>query len=503
MDRFERSFYKIRIITPVHIGSGEELDPFNYVIKDGRLHFINRDLFIEYLELEDKYREFLEISSSSSPLAIIYIRKFIRDNFIEELSMGSLGVSGKVEREYEDRIESVANIEIDGSKIINMLSIESMVHPGSDIDAIVPGSSLKGSIRTAVLDYIVKNQNHKKYTGKKADKRNWKKYKEQILELKRRDTSDDPFRALKISDFEISSGGTYVDECLNVKKDDESDSRGRGIPVKMEFFKPGTELVGTASIDTDANVSRPFENGEGLTHDNIFRSCRVHYNDSFEFEKKQFGISIPALDDINGNAAPIKIGKHSGAYAVTLHGYRDGNIKNRAQKKSMDHQSTTWLAGGKQVGWAILELIEEDEYQAGAETARNNRENLIYNLKKKKENILKASRERELKKQKEAERKRREKEKKKRERERIKTLPPEEWAPEVIDKYASDYNQFCDYIQNEENPRERREELTRVFFTETLKGKKKLKDYKKKLRKGTAKKTILLAKELAPKLFEE
>ncbi len=497
MNRFDRAFYKIKILTPVHIGSGEELDPFSYVIRDDKLHFLNRDLFIEYLDLEGKYEQFLEVCSSKSHTAIIPIRKFIMANFTSELSRGTIEVADVVAEEYREKIDAVSNVERDGSKIINMLAIKAMIHPGADPDAIIPGSSLKGSIRTAILDYIVKNQNNKKRKGTKVNGKNL----ENII-LEYRDMSDDPFKALKLSDFEVTSGGSYVDKCYNIKSSTDPSSKSKGIPVNMEFFKPGTELLGSASIDTLARVSKPFSSSDGLTHKRIFEACRSHYSDTYQFEKRKFKIEIPELENLNGNKAPIKIGAHSGAYALTLEGYRKGNISNPAAKKKMDHQTTTWITSGKQIGWATIEIISEDNYKSAIAQARKSRKNIAQNIEQKRAKIYQEQEKREQLEREKLEKEKLEREKEKRESERIESLPPEQWAAEMIDHYAKDFNEFCSYIQDENNPEEQRRELSRKFFQETPQGKKKLKSYRKKLKKGTDKKTILLVKTLLPELFK-
>jgi len=73
--------YSLTIITPFHIGTGEELDPFTIVIKDNYLYRLNQLEFIHYL-LQEKEKEFQKVMYVGN---IVAIQQFFQENFNPEV----------------------------------------------------------------------------------------------------------------------------------------------------------------------------------------------------------------------------------------------------------------------------------------------------------------------------------------------------------------------------------------------------------------------------------
>jgi len=121
------SSYKIQleIISPVHIGSGEEYVPTDYVIKNKQLFVINRAKFISKIEKTGKYEEFLSISDSEN---ILKIRKFIYDNFDESLVEFKIDVTTDIQNEYAQKLDKPSQIESANRRVINALEIRKLVY---------------------------------------------------------------------------------------------------------------------------------------------------------------------------------------------------------------------------------------------------------------------------------------------------------------------------------------------------------------------------------------
>lgn len=66
-------------VTPVHIGSGENIEPYEYVITD-KFYKIKLDKFIESLEEQDR-NNFLEISAKN----LVQARQLIKNKANLEL----------------------------------------------------------------------------------------------------------------------------------------------------------------------------------------------------------------------------------------------------------------------------------------------------------------------------------------------------------------------------------------------------------------------------------
>lgn len=160
----------LETLTPVHIGTGEAIDPYDYVIID-KLYKINLGKFVSSLNSEDK-ENFIKVLSSG----IVKTRRFIKEKAnLQNVTEYSIDVDSEVMHSYKDKINDPNN----------QLSIQTFIKTlGMPF---VPGSSVKGAIRTALLFSIADDRI--------VDTRN---VEESLFRYK--NPRDDPFRALKISD---------------------------------------------------------------------------------------------------------------------------------------------------------------------------------------------------------------------------------------------------------------------------------------------------------------
>ncbi|HID27022.1 MAG TPA: type III-A CRISPR-associated RAMP protein Csm5 [Methanosarcinales archaeon] len=159
-------------VTPVHIGSGENIEPYEYVITD-KFYKINLDKFIESLEEQDR-NNFLEISAKN----LVQARQFIKNKAnLALIKEYTAKVSEEVRKTYNTKI-------IDPKSELSIQTfIKSMDKP------FLPGSSVKGAIRTALLWYCAEKELQREYPHNIEQKL-----------FKYKNPQDDPFRALKISD---------------------------------------------------------------------------------------------------------------------------------------------------------------------------------------------------------------------------------------------------------------------------------------------------------------
>ena len=165
----------LETINPVHIGNGETIDPYEYIITD-KLYKINLWKFISSLNYEDK-ENFLKISSSD----MVETRRFIKEKAdlsngsVSNVSEYSMNVNQDAYRIYADKIGDPNN----------QLSIQTFI---KTLDRpFIPGSSVKGAIRTALLFSM-------------ADKPIIDTMNIQQNVFKFKNPLEDPFRALTITD---------------------------------------------------------------------------------------------------------------------------------------------------------------------------------------------------------------------------------------------------------------------------------------------------------------
>jgi CRISPR-associated protein Csm5 len=358
--------YKVELttITPIHIGTGEDYVPVDYVIKgnaEGKyfFHFINRDKFIDYIMKKGKYEEFLRISNEND---FMKINKFIYDNFNEELTDWKMPVSKNVFSIYNDNINGkVKKIET------NRLEIRSFIYDAFKKNIYIPGSSIKGSIRTAVLNFKIKNR---KNVSPYINKSKSIEVEKSILNIKEKNNSDDPFRLVKVSDFIPESNEkrySFIDKVVNFKSGKDL-SEGKGVPVFMELALRERKFIGSITIINN-NL-----NPENINIDVIRDAMNYHYGESsYNFEYKTFqsifnndiiNLFEKNKDEIKNNkgAFLMKIGNHSGAFEVTMEGYRKIQIKNKHNYEEPDKQTTLWAHDLNELkkyplGWVKCKII--------------------------------------------------------------------------------------------------------------------------------------------------
>ncbi|MGA1845997.1 type III-A CRISPR-associated RAMP protein Csm5 [Deferribacter abyssi] len=328
----------IKVLSPIHIGSGDSYIPYEYVIKDGYLFFLDREKLTEIIIQKGKYEDFLNVIDSNN---ILKIRKFIYDNFDNKAVLYKVKVSTLVENEYKERLGQFANIERGGMRrVINALEIKRFVREKFANQVIIPGSSVKGAIRTAVLSYIASR-------SQQVNANNSSELEQKLLKFWK--IPDDPFKNVKVSDFKMVNGEVFIDVVRNTKS---FNTDSRGVPVKMELVLPGAIFEGDIKfIEGKDNLIL-----ENITDMNfIFDSLEYHYTKVLDFEQKKFEYALLGVDFLNHSGVELmKMGNHSGAMAVTIDGYR--KIYNRQTKKIMKSQTTTWRVESLNMpmGWVVI-----------------------------------------------------------------------------------------------------------------------------------------------------
>ncbi len=196
MKQFQAS---IEFLTPVHIGSGESLGPYEYFIRDGKFNKLNMPKFISSLTPEQR-KSFLDLQDRDEQ---IKLRTFPKQNAKKETVDLQIPVSKSIENEYNQKI----------SGLQNRLDINLFPQDGVRKKPFLPGSSLKGAFRTAILQMFVKKNSTQDFRN------NEKSFESTILKYAN-DMKKDVFRALKIPDISLESTETEILDCqmFNPKK---------------------------------------------------------------------------------------------------------------------------------------------------------------------------------------------------------------------------------------------------------------------------------------------
>ncbi len=399
--------YRLKITTysPVHIGDSRDLEPTEYVICDGAAKapatkevpaFVicpgcnaknpvsarycgvcdtplpqikptahhqpapQNDAFLytftpqqlsEALSPADK-QQLLRIVKSDGNGALKELRKFfrVRAAFIAKRADKRSKVCPEIAKKYE-------KAETD-----NRFRIEKQISDSVTGTPYIPGSSLKGAIRTALMSVKADKLNVRKNDFKKSADAEKRLYGYD-------NPTDDPFKALKLGDA-VAKNPLMTNICVatNVKRRSNVVSNGN-LTTFMEVIPPENVFESFLAFSFGTNAAERFN--ESIQ--SIKAACNKFYGAILDEQAKNqteiHDIDDALFNDIKAamqkpNAFLLCLGKHGCAESKTVESLR--NIKIMTGKnnpsKYLDHATTYWFANnGKErrpFGWCVVEFEE-------------------------------------------------------------------------------------------------------------------------------------------------
>jgi CRISPR-associated protein Csm5 len=361
---------RLHVISPLHIGCDDAYEPTGFVIDRKRKKLVVFDPieFVQRLSDADR-KKFLDICAKGTIGSLIDIYKFM-DGQSAAITGSETEVSDEFIGNY-DRVKSLPTNNEDRIKQeLNKFAISRTSFLPFDNSSYIPGTSLKGSLRTGWLNVLNRRENL-------PPSRSAKELEEKLLGGS---FQTDPFRLVMVADLlPIGIPKTRICYAVNKKKR-PSDKPTRGIPQLLETVEPGAIYEGLIKLETPltkAAVPKPVPTGL-----EFFKQLSAFF--AFEMENEEQilkNINMPALiqqkmrirfgDSFGVSVFPIRLGRHSGAESVTIDGHRNILImgKKGDTKRNYSKNSTTlWLAAESKsatsgllpFGWAALEILEAD-----------------------------------------------------------------------------------------------------------------------------------------------
>lgn len=365
---------RLHVLSPIHIGCDDVYEPTSFIIDEKKQRLIEFDPidFVRSLN-ENQREEFIRVCSKESLLAVI---KFIKNNYKPQIGGREVEISPGLLEHYK----KVLNLpSFDKKTVINQFTINKTAYNPQNNMPYIPGSSLKGAIRTAYLSKLAQDKGITGWRGKADD-----------LETKLLNRSEgkdkmssDPFRTLRVSDLlPIGEVKTKIVYAVNRKKEKigaETLAGRGGVYQIFEIIKPGAIFEGIININKpfeNSGISEPIDIENFLTYVHSFYAGNI--NQEIKPVKEVLKINHqPAIeanskfkDRFKKDAFLIRIGRHSGAEAVTIEGNRYIKIMQGRDRPSiyLDHATTMWLAsdspkpannnGLLPFGWAVIELLK-------------------------------------------------------------------------------------------------------------------------------------------------
>lgn len=343
----------LRMLSPVHVGTGETLTPESYVIRrEENMPVLAAIDFAALISgLSDSERA--EFNRAADACDIAAIRRFVFDRATS--GRFDLWIAGA-----DEDLENRYNTGLQSKEPSAELAIHPMTRTGHDRIPYIPGSSIKGAIRTAVLQSLVP----KSVPVNRKGRRDGQNLEAEILgymtRVGNRDRAEiraDPFRALRITDASIRDPQglctTFVGRATIIPVPGRTSGSRRGPrrpdPSGIQLYYEATfstlqegqpaEAVGELAIDeqlarADASTAWqgkfPHPVARELHADQILKACNTFYTSRLDAEAKLFGeasdelrrvyetLRREAAQAVQRGEALLRLGRFSHVECMTL-----------------------------------------------------------------------------------------------------------------------------------------------------------------------------------------
>lgn len=267
--------FKAYALTPVHVGCGREIDPTEFVLSEDKLLKINLAALVNDLPPaeRDRFTGFLDRANLKET-----------QNFLRHQVRDSRHVAGHVEVGEAFRKEYAAK----SSNPNNQFRVEMMPRNPHTGEPMLPGSSIKGAIRTAVINHFANvDPTTSAQTQRVRNieiKKRGQALEEAALGRQHRDTQRDVFRLVHVEDVTLTHGSTRIDRAANINP---NKGGAENIQMWVERMKSQAD-VGSApapTFDVKVRIDKRAMNdpmvrsllGRTLDIDLIIEACNKFY----------------------------------------------------------------------------------------------------------------------------------------------------------------------------------------------------------------------------------
>jgi hypothetical protein len=374
---------QLTLLSPVHVGTGEELTPTDYVVHrvgEGEeashvLYALDMPRLLGDLADADR-ASFDEAVSAADPAAV---RRWLHEHAdVRTCTRWWADVNPALYALYEQGLQSARH----------ELAVHPLTRTGLSAGPYIPGSSIKGAVRTAVLQHLVdQREGWAQELARRFPARSRRHAQRDAVNAEaailghaheggRRGSEirADPFRAVRITDAPLEPAMTSVepvDLCsLKGGKGQGRGTTGINLFYEMTYSALDGEVVharGTLTLDgrlavTDARRARrwsfPRCVSRGLSAEEIVEACRRFYAPRLEDEAVRVSQSVPdaapayhrlreMADGLGPNEALVRLGRFSHLECVTLA---------PPLRSAAGGNSRALAPGGFPMGWAALRL---------------------------------------------------------------------------------------------------------------------------------------------------
>ena len=397
-------------LSPLHIGTGDSYEPTNYVIDDGTLYEFDTGGVVQALTANDRAELTKIVGGKPDTQMLKAVQKFFYDRreALKPWAINAIPVLDGVARLYNSRVGQTANHEGGGNQVLNKLEIDRAAYNPITRQPVLFGSSVKGAIRTALLNQTNKGQSLPLI----EDRRTGRKRKENNLELQQRvfefsagKFELDPMRLVQVGDAawnaqdNLPTAQVFI--TVNRKKHKVVDAQGNERksqaennqnlfkllecvpPWRYRAFAAQLTIQQVDGLQTGSANSKLPKSELRFTMQHIAKTCSAFYLPILKAEltlmrergflNPKWDLNIQALltemadKMLKGQVFILRVGRHSGAESVTLNGVRNIKIM-KANPEYQQQTKTLWLAAQTKdqrtdllpFGWVLVEVESGD-----------------------------------------------------------------------------------------------------------------------------------------------
>lgn len=321
----------ITTLSPVHVGCDEVFEPSNFVIADGVLHVLDPADIVAALD-KNEMQKLLHLADEREPIGMIQQFFKTRRDKLAQFSSQTIDVAPEIIKEYEIKTGQVQQRGADGRAVYNLFPMARTATNSLDGIPYLPGSSLKGALRTAWLSHLNQGKPATE-TGKEADAR----LQQRLLNYQPGKFENDPFRHVLLADAHATADQTSPPTRIIYAVSKKKRPSERGSPELKVFLEALRETL------PDAFTGELRLTGK-ISWNDLCDACNRFYRPQLENEldHEQFrplleprwrNLVSQLLADEMGELMKerqgflLRVGKHSGAESVTLDGVRNIKIK--------------------------------------------------------------------------------------------------------------------------------------------------------------------------------
>ncbi len=362
----------LTMLSPVHVGTGEEIEPTEYVVceRDKYIYFHAVDFPRFLADLDDHRRA--EFNQAVDMGGTVYLRKFVNKYMDARRHVRwTANANAELLKAYREGLNS------DTCQLL----VNPMTRTPAGGLAYLPGSSIKGALRTAWVSRMAAQ-----YRGREnLDRIHERDFESEVLGYRvqagprvRSEIRADPFRALHVGDALLCERSNTVDPvriCRRVERTGLPDPGGIQMYYDTTYSLLDDETItAVGRLTIDERLARtpvrddprwPFEHCVSGPIDGaeLLKACNAFYRPKLEAEYQDFlaghrdreSLGLRLLEmakAIGQNEALIRLGRFSHFECVTVDRYRRQPRRGSGNTRSLCN-------GQMPLGWVKLRLDPE------------------------------------------------------------------------------------------------------------------------------------------------